>query len=308
MQKTNSSSLDWPDKRAQRTHLRSAFLDEIARVKPNVLRDLHGEPLSRFRELCGIGSVLDSSSGEGRRRLPIEAYTDDYSFPAEAITPLAALPAYLREWHIDYLQGWAASNNLATDWVFECAYDTLQAWAFTPGRDDEEMLKPQWALSSYGGVLPQTPPPLAGMPEYTPGFTSRSSYLQEVRAVAIKAIESQPILSNSKLPQRNSFLDSILEKAEKYCAEVEAAHQQEAWVRQDELREQKEHVKWAVQFQVLEKSFSEIAETENVSVSTVSRAVNNILELIGLNRRPETGPGRKKGSRTRSPILSRLGK
>jgi hypothetical protein len=282
-------------------------INEIARVKPDVLRELHGEPLTRFRQFCGIGNIPKLGPPPSAEEIRRKACVDDYNFPAEATMPLGLLPPQVRDWHIRNLQDWAANNNLDSDWVIECAYETLQAWAFTPGKGDEDTLKPRWSLSSYGGRLPLTQPSPAGMPEYTPGFDTRPSYLREVRALAVKAIESQPILSNSAPSQRTGLLDSILEKAERYCADVEAAHEKAAWVRQEELREQGKHMTWAVQFQILKMDFSEIAKSENNEVSTVSRAVNKILELIGSSRRPETGPGRRKGSK-KSPILSGLGK
>ena len=56
------------------------------------------------------------------------------------------------------------------------------------------------------------------------------------------------------------------------------------------------HIEWTVAFQVSGEKFTDIASSANVKPQAISKAVNSVLKLIGLNRKPVRS-GRPLGSK-----------
>jgi hypothetical protein len=75
-----------------------------------------------------------------------------------------------------------------------------------------------------------------------------------------------------------------------------------------------EHIEWAVRYQVGGEGLLQVgsgvrAATGGVQPSTVSRAVEDVLSLVGLSKRPDAKPGRTPGGRNKTPrILRELGR
>jgi hypothetical protein len=67
---------------------------------------------------------------------------------------------------------------------------------------------------------------------------------------------------------------------------------------------------WAVRLQVNKETFSSIADSEEVSVPAVKKAIEQVLELIGIQKREDSKPGRRLGQResAHSKMLRQLGR
>ena len=89
-----------------------------------------------------------------------------------------------------------------------------------------------------------------------------------------------------------------------------AAKSQHRLVEVDDKPKLQEHIEWAVKHQVGRESLLQIASSTGtdecgVQASTVSRAVENVLSLIGIPKRRDSKRGRTKGSRNRTPGIVR---
>jgi hypothetical protein len=93
-----------------------------------------------------------------------------------------------------------------------------------------------------------------------------------------------------------------------------AAKSQHRLIEVDDKPKLQEHIEWAVKHQVGRESLLQIASSiraddGGVEASTVSRAVDDVLSLIGVPKRIDSKPGRTKGSRNRTPgILRDIGR
>jgi len=129
---------------------------------------------------------------------------------------------------------------------------------------------------------------------------------------ALKTIMDDPILRHGKPSHRMAFVETIQTAVSKYCDEVEKCHEIPAFRRRtsNEKRNLRQHLEWSVRYQVNRDTLAEIAEAAGVNnPSSVSRAVDNILCQIGLEKRSDARPGRTRGSRNQtSPILRSLGR
>ena len=75
-----------------------------------------------------------------------------------------------------------------------------------------------------------------------------------------------------------------------------------------------EHIEWAISYQVGGQTLSQIACSirsgeGGLQASTISRAVEDVLSLMGIPKRSDAKQGRKKGGKNRRPrILQKLGR
>jgi|GEM_PF-2831792 len=93
-----------------------------------------------------------------------------------------------------------------------------------------------------------------------------------------------------------------------------AAESQHRLIEVDDKPKLQEHIEWAVKYQVGGEGLLQIgssirAEGGGIHPSTVSRAVDEALSLIGLQKRSDAKPGRRYGRKNRTPrILHDLGR
>jgi hypothetical protein len=131
-------------------------------------------------------------------------------------------------------------------------------------------------------------------PYYFP--ESRDSYIHTIENIANAQIEAGAVLTNAEPSHRKAFVRSILDKAGDYCDKVTEYWQRETGATFVQCRSNaRRDLEWTVLFQIVKKSFSDIAADYDVEVSTVTRAVHGFLAWIGLPERPDSGPGRPPG-------------
>ena len=93
-----------------------------------------------------------------------------------------------------------------------------------------------------------------------------------------------------------------------------AAKSRHKLVEVDHKPKLQEHIEWAISYQVGGQSLSQIASSirsgeGGLQASTVLRAVEDVLSLLGIPKRSDAKQGRKKGSKNRRPrILRKLGR
>ena len=264
--------LDWPNRESNTTYLRNGFLNLISEIAQEALQGLYKGPFQIYMNQVKPLGLLWSD---------IVNTIDPPSEPVETL--------------LSSLRDWADRWNLNADWCLEAAYETLRMWALLSKRPERF----RFSSLGWGGVhVSNVPTPPEDWPEYDPLFMLRQRYLEKMLEVA-KAAIADSVLNAGQLKRKRALIDSIVEKADSYCDEVEKQYLDQGCIRaraEESLLER--NLRWTVQFQVLGRTFSDIAaDTEvDTEVSTVTRSVNKLLTKLGLSRRPNSGRGRRKGS------------
>lgn len=250
--------------------MRNVFLPTIAEHAPEVLEHLHKIVFPFYVD------VLHDHPQISWYELTLEMY-DPYLCTNGLILSM-------RQWS----QRW----NLTADWCFELAFRTIEKWT----RPYNQRNKLMWDNEGWGGGVPdEWPIPPDGLPFYNPLDFHRSQYKERLHKQVIESIKNDSILRHGEPSSRKAFVDSIIAVADGYCSKVDKYAESLGYKKTREKKKLKQHLVWAVRFQVLSESYSAIAEQERVSVSTVKRAVADILELIELTPRPSSKPGRQRG-------------
>jgi hypothetical protein len=272
MPKIGYGEVDYPDRNASQAYLRNAFLDTVQHHAQYALKDLHNN-LSLFLSLSEQERRLTWLHFYGNRLLRIKTF-------------------------VRAVEDWARKYNLNAPWCIENAIYTCQQWSHFSKVPDEL----SFSSEGGGGVRPTIDPPYEGGPEYDP-TGSRKAYLDRIHVDAQEVIESNPLLNLSDALQRSEFINSIVAEVEKYCIEAEKHCHELGYPPFNEKRKLEKHLIWTVQFQVCEKSYSEIARNNKVNTSTVKRAIEDILQAIDLPSR-KIHSGRPKGQKD-SPGITR---
>jgi hypothetical protein len=177
-------------------------------------------------------------------------------------------------------------------------------------------------------LLNKYPPAPKDWPHWDPVLETRLAYISRIKNLAVWALMNSPILTLSSHSARRRFIDSIKEIADQYCSEIESYHRGIGSSRVEFDVNLERNLTWAAKFQVLGMSFTEIAcgderreakgtsvasgkmGREIVDMTTVLRAVNKTLAYIGLERRPNSGRGRRRGvhDSPAAQIIRSLGK
>ena len=294
---------DWADGNSTRAYLRNLFTKSISEHAPQVAKDLYSECFPLYKGLVDrCGRWVEPVEAEGRE-------------VSKGYRTLSAIDIYylrddcgdgsklLLKTVIETL----AKRNLNKSWMTEITLDTLQLWSHYSKRPK----RLPFSSTGFGGFKPPTPEPPSGCLPYDPLATFRDWYLESVRANVIKTITDDPLLRHGKRSQR-AFADTILRVVSNYCDEVEKCHENPNFQRRtsNEKRNLARHFEWTIRFQVNLETLARIAESAGVNnPSSVSRAVDNVLSQIGLEKRTDATPGRIQGSRNqRAPILRSLGR
>jgi hypothetical protein len=168
------------------------------------------------------------------------------------------------------------------------------------------------------------PRPPEGWPKWDSTQEPRESYLSRIRKESLESIGKNPFLSTGHLQRKRGLVNSILKIANSYCDKVEKAQRAIGLRRVKFSKNIERNLLWSVEFQILGKTYTAIANdyslqqskkagngtTAEINVTTVKRAVENTLKFIGLKKRPDSGPGRKRGTADAAParITRRLGR
>ena len=292
---------DWPDDNAKTSYVRNAFAQTIEERAPEVWQGLYDQV---FPIQCQL--VQD---------LPHFTYRDFHHYVTSPLSHDLTRSPYLQcgtlALLIRFLDAWSRTWNLvesdrsARRWVFEIALMNLEMWTALPPAQDE---KPEYFLAGAGfhGPIPSSPTPPDGLPRYDPITIKHKQYLDWVRRQALDAIQDHPILRHGAKPKQNALADSVQATAEEYCRKVNDVYERSQFKRtsDDQKRNLARHLEWTVRVQVKGDTVSEVANSALVEASSVSRAVDEILSLIGIQKRVDLKRGRVVGSKTQRPIES----
>jgi len=328
---------DFPERNGRQAYIRSRFLGAIEIYAPEVCSDLYDSAFAAYLDFIAAYPELDWFSAElgdaqthqilpGRafpnpslnRWLTAEAFADFDSETELEIAPDSKVTLLNRA-----LTAWAANWHLESVWVFNCALKTLDRWSVLAEKAPEQwsfdLERPTERLHfsrlSWGGLHhPAVASPPDGLPDYEPLAVTRTSYLSRVRTRARDAA-STPILKLNDTTRQNA-VEAAVARGTEYCETVEAAYEQDGFARcrSNEKRNLKDHLEWTVRFQVKGETLTTIGTASDVESSTVLRAVNDLFTLIGLAKRADAHPGRRRGSqnspesKVRSETLRRLGR
>jgi hypothetical protein len=146
-------------------------------------------------------------------------------------------------------------------------------------------------------ALSTKPQPPNGLPIWNAGRELRCSYLARIEN-HVRDLFANSILCALTSKERIGIIDRLKERAESYCKEVSEHYERERWKKLKVPSELTRNISWAVQFQVLKKTYMRIAADAGVETTTVRRAVISILKIIGLpSRSTRCGrPSRRKDS------------
>jgi len=186
-----------------------------------------------------------------------------------AVEPLSAARACADEdlWEDisvrDALLVWALRWHLEDPWCMEAAFSTLFAWlrnaklfkdrhwfsGGTEGEPDDAFIAERYHLSSFF--------------DFDPRLETREHFLERATAEA-----------RAKLA---SYADAMLTRAK------------EAGLTEARAFFRDEHFQWLVSYQVLGRTWTEIArENHGISADTIRHAAKRLAEYIGLTRRPSS--------------------
>lgn len=154
------------------------------------------------------------------------------------------------------------------------------------------------------------PRPPEGWPKWDSTQETRESYLSRVGKESLEAIEKNPFLSAGHLQRKRGLVNSVLQIANSYCNKVEKAQRSRGLRRVKFSKNVERNLLWSVEFQILGKTYTAIANeyalqqsqqsrggtTADINITTVKRAIEKTLKFIGLDKRPDSGPGRRRGT------------
>jgi len=275
---------DWPDNRGKREYVQLVFLQALETLDDAPLKDLYAIPFRLYKMLSD------------QFRLDYHAIRHSWTLDGAAASVVETLERAIEEW----CKRW----NLDAGWCTDVAFATLHAWSCS----SREITKLFFQHPGGGGFVPTAPDAPTGIPKYTPYCESRETYLGYVRREAVSAIGKHPLLNQAPTAKATAFIDSIVAKAEEYCGTVEDVYDKAGWIRSrsNEKLNLKQHLDWTVRFQVSGKTFSELAEAANLEQTSVSRAVRDMLSILPLEPRPDSGPGRIRGSKNKRQVESAI--
>lgn len=284
--------IDWPTGDSGTAYLRNIFLERIAEVAGEVLQDLHTTPFEFYMDQSQtLGADWD-------RLITFWNRTD------------RRCPDFNRNIFLRHtLEDWARRWNLNATWILDAAHRTLREWLLSPPAPG--LLA--FAGLGWGGSMLEPLSPPEGLPRYQPIWHRRSGYLANVRQNAYEKISADPLLALASKPVKDRLVDSVVQKASEYCEENEQQYIErgfikgEGYTRVQGTEMFNRHLSWTVKYQVLSQPYGEVAP--EVAASTVQRAVDSILLLVGLEKRASAKPGRRPGSKGKaSKIQKRLGR
>lgn len=185
---------------------------------------------------------------------------------------------------VEAIQEWAKQHHLTESWLLEAACWNLRWWA---QRSHWSEIR-RWrypAQLTYGGdrVLIEG----VGIPQ------------REFRSSTRPQLPAYNPLGQT----REDYEKRALAALRRYMTRIEADAEREGFRKTIRKRSggfrELHHFEWLVQYQVLGRSFSEIARVAGVDRKSVANAVKSTATVVGLKPRPPAGAGRPRGARSR---------
>jgi hypothetical protein len=207
------------------------------------------------------------------------------------------------------LHAWKKRHGLmemsGKSWCLESAFYSLDHWARS-ARSFKEIGLSTFGTSEHSPYLKSIDHP-RGLWEWQPEYEERSAYIESQLKRVREDIEAGSLLENPRILRK--YLSIVQIAAEEYCDEVEKHYRAAGWEKIRDRKEIRKHLSWAVRFQVNKETFSSIAKSEEVSVPAVKKAIEHVLELIGIQKREDSKRGRVlgQGESVRSKTLRQLG-
>lgn len=283
---------------------RNLFLQTVREHKKEVLESLAAEPFELYRKRWARDRATRrredrrdalywnyNLTNRTVRPQDIDKVKEDFALGPSGYNPdvrrlFESLFAWARAWHLD------------ATWCVYCALLTLQRWHVNGRRWHlgETSVELPWTLYAANPSLPGHPPePPAGLPEWDLFYKEETlkEYLARVEASARDQIANNPLLSIGELSHREAFIKTIPAAAAQYVKEVEGWRDVYGWRPITGKPRLKDHILWALRFQVKEESYDDIADSCGEDPSTVRMAVRRTLKLVGLKKRA-LKRGRKK--------------
>lgn len=278
------SQLDWPDSRVRKTYFRNGFISTIEEHAKKVIDDL----VKLFPAF---------------ERLGLPPSWDAYCFN---LADRPGLPG-LKEFN-ERLNDWAIGHNLfvlttdgsggrhkkAADWCRELGCETLLSWQRLPFSVDVARAfgfeRLGWSGAEPSHNLP-TPP--GEWPQYNPLRDRRQRYLEKLHLILEEAL-NHPTIPRCK---RHGFLKEALVIAKAYCLDVEKHYIKLGYVPSKSRPSLLDKMNNAVEYQINEQPYLKVAGDSKSDVGNVKRAIDEVLNEIGLAPRNSQQLGRSKGER-----------
>jgi hypothetical protein len=185
------------------------------------------------------------------------------------------------------------------------AFMTLYEWLKVPGLKEHQTIF-YLNSSDFRETLDLEPPGELSCWYLT--LQSKEEYLAQEEKRLGEYIAADGLLSLSAPDRRSDLIESVMERARKYCADSEKHMlQNERGVRRvRKVLRLSDHMKWAVRVRVLGEEFEVVAKEEECEGNTIKKAVQNILLAIRLPLEPtfHLQRGRPRG-RLDSPSVRR---
>ena len=196
------------------------------------------------------------------------------------------------------LTGWTRKYRLNDSdhdnrWLLECAIYTMGYWAEHPGKAANLGLMES---SLFHDNWLETIEPPDGLPKWYPNEQRRTTYLAKTKKIIRTSLSKSELLRNNSLRLRGAT-GSIAREAEMYCNQVEGHFRSNGWKKVRVNSGFEKHLQWTLRFQIKNQSFSSIAREWNINPWSVKREVEKVLKTLGIRRRPDVKPGRKKGQK-----------
>ncbi|HUS11429.1 MAG TPA: hypothetical protein VMZ30_13260 [Pyrinomonadaceae bacterium] len=241
------------------------------------------------------------------KKLVSEGVVEDFYFMMEpSFQHFLPCPNMVQLWKS--LNDWARKHNLIptgnTNWCLKSAFHTLDCWARTSSTYDMVGLLYHDAYEALPRLEPLKVPD--GFDEWQPDFEEREDYLRNFLTKFRAEMNDVDAFRDRKLAAQ--FINLARNRAEEYCDRLAQHYRSNGWKKVRDKKKFSEHLNWAVKFQVAGDSFTSIAEANDVSVPTVKKEVEKVLNMIALVRRTDVHRGPRAGRRQsiRAGILRSL--
>src|ERR1051325_8257407 len=293
---------DWPNATFARGFLRQQFLTAITSNAPEVLEDLRESILPAFRQLDDL-----------ERQLSWRDISPPSQFDSERLTAIR-----------QSMERWSSRWNLI-DYYSEEVYNQIMisflrlshAQSQPPANRENQSETVDSIHTTQFHAQPQSPPdsvldaiftdwlrdnasslpgPPEGLKRYWPLHITREEYLNDIKEMVLQRFHADPLLMLGEPSQRAAFIQTVVTRADAYCSDVERFYEKIGYVRCKQKRKLREHLQWAVEYQIQGRGWTEIAEKHNVTVQGVEQAVTQLFKAADLPLR--TSPqGRPPGSK-----------
>jgi hypothetical protein len=192
------------------------------------------------------------------------------------------------------------------NWCLKSAFYSFDDWTRSASSFKDRGLS-TFGTSEHSPYLKSIEHP-PGLWEWEPEYEERTAYIESQIERVRKGSDEIGLLQNARILKK--FLSIVEAEAEEYCDDVERHYRSHGWQKIRDRKEIRKHLSWAVRFQVKKETLSSIAHSEGVSVPGVKKQVEQTLELIGIQKRKDSRPGRRLGQKDSSAarVLRRLGR